>query len=141
MNTDMIIAILSMFLFGWSCYRTGVNQGSGYYDEYIDKWYIQLIVRVFCFFIESPLQLIVIVFKKIMIPFLWIWTVFQIKFYFTYYTNKNTWILNKSQLESINRITINVRNTKKLKDRIYRHGTKLINKRNNFNPELIKEEN
>lgn len=131
---ELFKAYLVLFLFGWSCYMTGMAHGDGYFLEFKSKWYIQAIVRTFYFFIESPIKLVVLTFKTIRLPFLRVWIYFQLGFYLTYIFNKKKLIISQEKLQGLNKISQNRRNTNKLKDRIYRHATTLVNNLNNFNP-------
>lgn len=57
---------------------------------------------------------------------------FQVSFWFAYFFTRKYYNLEKRKLEKINRIAINIRNTKNIKDKIYRYCTTLVNKRNNY---------
>ncbi len=56
----------------------------------------------------------------------------QVYFFVTFLFTKRWHNLEKHRLQKINRISINVRNTQNIKDRIYRYCIRLINKRNNY---------
>lgn len=58
--------------------------------------------------------------------------IFQIRFFISYFLTKKYDNLKRHQLDTVNRITLNVRTKNTIKDRIYRYCTTLINKRNNY---------
>lgn len=60
--------------------------------------------------------------------------VFQLRFFWMFYFTKEYYNMEENQLALVNRISVNKRNGNSIKDRIYRYGTKLMNKRNNFDP-------
>lgn len=69
----------------------------------------------------------------------WLNQMFQVEFFFAYWFSKEFNNMKPEALKSINRISVNVRNTDSLRDRVYRYGIKLINDRNNFNPDSMEE--
>ncbi len=58
--------------------------------------------------------------------------IFQIRFLFHYYFTKEWHNVDEGTLYRINKVSLNIRNKNTLKDRIYRYGVKLINKRNSY---------
>jgi hypothetical protein len=77
---------------------------------------------------------IVLIIADLIATFLgWINGYFQVSFYFSFYLTNKWDKLKKHELERINNISKNVKNTNSLRDRLYRRGTKLINERYNKN--------
>lgn len=107
----------------------------GSYLDELDGLWITIIMSIVLFFIGFPLFMLAV------IPNSFTWACkkldnqLQVSFFFTYLFSKKLHNMDTEALKSINRISANVRNTNSLKDRIYRYGTRLINKRNNFNPD------
>jgi len=59
---------------------------------------------------------------------------FQIAFWFQYYLTEKYNNIEINTLEKLNWVAVNYRNKNAIKDRIYRYGLNLINKRNNYTP-------
>jgi Ni,Fe-hydrogenase I cytochrome b subunit len=131
----MSTSILLYIYFSINLFSSGYYLGNALsYNRSLFEKIIYILFSIVLIFLAIPIGFFILTYIILKLIYMFLNETFQISFFFKYFLTEEWNNLPKYKLKQINNISKKKPN-KGIKNRLYKYGTKLINKKNNYTPD------